>query len=289
MNKPVVLACAAALQAAPAQAIDLAALWNFSDPAGTEQRLRSALDQARGDDALILQTQIARTHGLRRDFAQARTLLQAIEPATHTAGAEARVRHALEWGRAHASAAHDPATLSDADRATARQAFQRAIDLARDSGLDSLAIDAIHMMAFVDPAPADQRRWAEQALAVSLASAQPAAQRWQPAIRNNLGMALHGLGRRDEALAQFEQALALREAGSDAGATRVARWMVAWTLRTLGRADEALALQLRLARECEAAGQPDPYVFEELATLYRERGDEAQAQDYQRRRQALAD
>ena len=49
--------------------------------------------------------------------------------------------------------------------------------------------------------------------------------------------------------------------------------MVAWTLRALGRMDEALDIQLRLEHECEAAGAPDPYVFEELEILYRARND----------------
>jgi hypothetical protein len=43
--------------------------------------------------------------------------------------------------------------------------------------------------------------------------------------------------------------------------------MVAWTLRNLGRADEALAIQRALKAELTAAGASDPYVDEELATL----------------------
>ena len=64
--------------------------------------------------------------------------------------------------------------------------------------------------------------------------------------------------------------------------------MVAWTLRALARDDEALAIQLRLERECAAAGAPDPYVFEELAALYRARGDAAQAAAYDALRAAHA-
>jgi tetratricopeptide (TPR) repeat protein len=99
---------------------------------------------------------------------------------------------------------------------------------------------------------------------------------------------LHRLGRFEEALAQFRQAVVLREQAKDAKATRAAHWMVAWTLRALHRTDEALEIQLRLERECEAAGAPDPYVFEELELLYRARGDEARAGQYAQRRKALA-
>ena len=56
-----------------------------------------------------------------------------------------------------------------------RAAYQRAFDAAKAGGLDGLAVDALHMMAFVDTAPADQLRWGREALAVILASAQPAA------------------------------------------------------------------------------------------------------------------
>ena len=99
-------------------------------------------------------------------------------------------------------------------------------------------------------------------------------------MRNNVGYALHQLGRYDEALAQFQQALALREKSGDAGATRVARWMVAWTLRFLKRIDEALQIQLELERGNAAANAPDPYVFEELEALYRLKGDEPRAMQY---------
>jgi hypothetical protein len=80
------------------QAVDLAALWDFARPEVSEQRFRAALEKANGDDALILQTQIARSHGLRRDFATARAVLAALEPAMPTAGPEAQVRYQLELG-----------------------------------------------------------------------------------------------------------------------------------------------------------------------------------------------
>ena len=63
--------------------------------------------------------------------------------------------------------------------------------------------------------------------------------------------------------------------------------MIAWTLRALKKTDDALAIQLRLEREGDEAKQPDPYVFEELETLYREKGDVARATFYASRRQVL--
>ncbi len=87
--KTAILALFACLATKTAMAIELAPLWNFDNPQLSEQRLRAALATAAGDDTLILQTQIARSYGLRGDFATARQVLADIEPATRAAGAEA--------------------------------------------------------------------------------------------------------------------------------------------------------------------------------------------------------
>jgi tetratricopeptide (TPR) repeat protein len=268
-------------------AIDLAPLWDFNQPELSEQRFRAALATASPDDALILQTQIARTYGLRRDFVRAQEILKSIEPQLAAAGAEVRVRYEIEFGRTLASAKHTAESQTPAAKEQARARYLRALELARADQLDALAIDAIHMLAFVDTAPTDQLKWGEEALAIALASSQPAARKWEASLRNNIGYALHQLKRYDEALAQFRQAVVLRERADDAEATRAAHWMVGWTLRALNRLDEALAIQLRLERECEAAGVPDPYVFDELEALYRAKGDDARAQRYAERRKQL--
>lgn len=271
-----------------AMAIDLASLSDFSKPELSEQRFRAALATANRDDALILQTQIARTYGLRRDFAHAQEILRSIEPQIQTASAEARVYHALEFGRTLASATHPPETQTPETKELARSAYLRAVELAKAERLDGLAVDALHMLAFVDTAPLDQLKWGQEALAIVEASPQPSAKKWEASLRNNVGYALHQLGRYNEALVQFRQAVVLRERAENAEATRAAHWMVAWTLRALDRLDEALEIQLRLERECNAAGAPDPYVLDELEILYRGRGDDVRANQYAERRKALA-
>lgn len=265
-------------------AVDLTALWDFSRPDVSEQRFTAALEKAVGDDALILRTQIARTHGLRKDFEAARKQLQALEPSMAAAGPEARVRFHLERGRTYASATHAASMLTPEAKAQARQDYGRALELARAAKLDGLAIDAIHMFAFVDTSPADQLKWGEAALEVCLASQQPEAKRWEASIRNNVGYALHQLGRYTDALGQFQLALAIRERGTNAESTRTARWMVAWTLRSLNRNDEALQMQLALEKQADAAGKPDPYVFEELEALYRSLGQTSLAEHYAKRK-----
>ena len=282
---PVVIALLTS--AATAMAIDLKPLWDYDKPEVSEERFRAALKRAAGDDALVLQTQIARTYGLRGNFSTAQEILRSIAKDMPTASPEARARYALELGRTYASATHPPELETAENKKLARSSYESALEIAKGAHLDGLAIDAIHMLAFVDTTPAAQLKWGQEALAVADASVQPEAKAWEASIRNNIGLALHQLGRFDEALVQFNQALVLRERGTDAESIRVARWMVAWTLRALGRADEALAIQLRLERECDDARAPDPDVYEELEVLYRARGNEGQAKHYAELRKSL--
>jgi tetratricopeptide (TPR) repeat protein len=177
--------------------------------------------------------------------------------------------------------------MSEQDIARARQCYELALGIAREARLDALAIDAIHMFAFLDTTPAAQLRWSQAALDVVQASSQAQAKRWEASVRNNVGYALHRLGRYDEALAQFRQAVELRERRGNAEQTRVAHWMVAWTLRSLNRIDEAMDIQLRLERENDQAGTADPHVLEELEALFRAKGDVARAEHYARRRTSL--
>ncbi|MEO8565061.1 MAG: tetratricopeptide repeat protein [Betaproteobacteria bacterium] len=280
MLRQLLFATSLATNASSAMAIDLSPLWNFDDPGQSEQRFRAALATATGDDAIVLQTQIARSYGLRGDFAKAREILKDLEPQLPGAGVEARARHALELGRTYASATHPQQSLTSEAKERARAVYKQAYEIARRGELDGLAVDALHMLAFVDTEPADQLRWGQEALAIAQASPQPAAKKWEASLRNNIGYALYQLGRYDEALDQFKQAVVLREKGEDVQAQRVAHWMVAWTLRALNRTDEALAIQLRLERERAAAGAPSAYVFEELELLYRAKGDRERADHY---------
>jgi tetratricopeptide (TPR) repeat protein len=276
------------LLARSAMAIDLDVLWNFGDPAASEQRFRAAMRDASGDDALLLQTQIARTYGLRGDFTQAREMLAAVQPHLATASAAVQARYYLELGRSYASATHPPESQTAAVRQLARDAYGRAIEIATAAGLDDLRVDALHMLGFVDTTPADQVNWARAALAVAEASSQPAARRWAASLHNNIGYALHEQGELAAALEEFEIALTLREQRGDAEPIRVARWMIAWTLRGMQRYDEALAMQLELEREYAALDAPSPDVYEELEALYRAKQDDARASHYAALRQQAA-
>ena len=119
-----------------------------------------------------------------------------------------------------------------------------------------------------------------EAIAYMEASTQPEARRWEGPLYNNTGYAMQQAGRHDEAIALYRKSLAAYERQGKANDVRIAHWMIASALRTQGKLQEALAIQQRLERELEAAGKPDPYVFEELEHLHRGLGDEARAAQY---------
>lgn len=267
--------------------INLSELWDYSKPDRSEQRFREALPTASADERFILQTQIARTYGIRGDFAHAHQLLTEIEPQLQKVSAEAKVRYYLEVGRSYASTTHPPKSQTNEARESARSAYMQAFALAQEAKLDGLAIDALHMMTVVDKAPEEQVEWNRRALALMHSSSQEEAKRWEGSLHNNMGYALHLLGKYEEALEELWVALAARERSGNPGTIRIAHWMIAWTLRAMGRLDEALAIQLRLEKECDEAGEPDRYVFEELETLYRTLNNNQQADFYVTRRKLL--
>ncbi len=266
--------------------IDISTLWDFNNPELSEERFRSALSNASADDALLLQTQIARTYGIRRNFSQAQQILSDIEPQIQNANVETKVRYYLELGRTYSSATHPPESQTIEVRELARSAYMRAYELAQDGKLDSLAIDALHMMTFVDTAPEEQIEWNRKAMALMQSSSQQDAKKWEGSLHNNTGYALHLLGHYEDALLEFKLALAAHERSGNPQSIRIAHWMIAWTLRALGQLNEAIEIQLRLERECDEAGEPDPYVFEELELLYKALNNDEKAEYYAARRKA---
>jgi tetratricopeptide (TPR) repeat protein len=266
------LLLAAALLAPPLHAaVDLDALWDFARPELSEQRFRDALTHASGDDALVLRTQIARTHSLRRQFDAAHRELDALEPLLAGAGAAPRVHAWLERGRSHRSAGR---------AAEAEPLFQRAFDLADRQRLEFLAADALHMVALVQATPDRQIAINRRVVAYAQNAQDPRARRWDAVALNNIGVTLNQAGRHDEALPVLREALAAYQRIGRPHNVLIARWMVAHTLRRLGRLDEALALQRGLEADWAAAGGVDPYVFDEIAEIHAARGDVDRAAHY---------
>jgi tetratricopeptide (TPR) repeat protein len=240
---------------------EIDALWDFDDPAGSERRFRAAAQAAAEPDRAVLTTQVARALGLQQRYGDGLALLDALADEPRSDGPAAdhvAARIALERGRLLRSS-------GDPDRA--RPLFEEAAGLAERAGKEALAIDALHMRALAEPEPRAAVLLNRAALERAHAAADPEARRWEASLLNNLGCALVDAGRLEEALTTFEDAVAVRRTRNEHRETQIGRWMVAWTLRLLGRRDEALAIQRSLEAELERDGVEDPYVDDEIALL----------------------
>lgn len=188
-------------------------LWDFSDAAASETRLRAAAEEETDASSRAeLQTQLARALGLQGRFAEADAVLDAV--AIEDAAVAARA--ALERGRLRNSA-------GDADAAVPY--FLAAADAASVSGLTFLHVDALHMLAIADGGQAEE--WTAAALAALDGVTDPRTLRWTVSLRNNAGWRLFDAGRFGEAVAEFEAA---RDAATRWGTPQQVQW-----------ADEALS------------------------------------------------
>jgi len=241
-------------------------LWDYNDPASTEQRLRELLPQVEaGKDKnrlAQLLTQIARTHSLRRQFDLAHNLLDQVETMLTADWPVARIRYWLERGRCYNSAG---------EKAAARPFFQQAFQLAEAIGADFYAIDAAHMLAIAELAPQDQMAWNRKALALAEQTSNQRARQWQGSLTNNIGWTYFSSGDYENGLLLFQKALHWQQYEAEPrqeDRIRLAKWCVGRVRRALGQVAEALALQQTLLAELEAIGEVDGHVFEEIAECY---------------------
>jgi tetratricopeptide (TPR) repeat protein len=239
-----------------AMAADIDALWEYSDPAASEQRFRAALADARDvDERLELQTQIARSYSLRRRFDDAHRLLDELEPQLARAGAAPRVRYLLERGRSFNSAG---------DKARARALFEDAFGQAQTARLEGLAVDAAHMVAITHGGSDAAIEWNRRGLALARGSSDAKARSLIPALLNNTAWDLLDQGRAQDALPLFDDALAAWRERARPTQVRIAQWSRAHVLRKLGRHTDALAQLAALRAEHGDAADADGRVHEEI-------------------------
>lgn len=258
---------------------DLHTLWNYNDPAETAERFLALLPdvEEHGETAYLVEllSQIARTHSLRRQFDQSHEWLDRAEGLLAKEMVVPKMRCLLERGRVFNSAGEPARALP-----LFYEAF--ALGTAAASQADYHTIDAAHMIAIAEPEAADKLNWNKKALALAEATLDERAGGWRGSLYNNLGWTYHEIGDYDWALAFFKKALAWREAHQPdkLGTIRIARWCVGRALRSLGRVEEALALQKALLAEYEDVGQKDGYVYEEIGECLLALGEEEAARPY---------
>ena len=251
-----------------ARALD--AQWDFGKPAVSEQRFRAELAKWPPDSAQAqeVRTQIARALGLQRKFGDAHAILDTVEPKLADMPPHVRVRYLLERGRA---------LNSSGEPQRAVPPFTDALALAEREHDEFYAVDAAHMLGIAAP-PRDRLGWNLKALALAEAAADTRARDWRASLYHNIGWTYFDDGDASRALDYWQKALAVRDAMGDAGRIRVAKWTVARGYRAVGRLDDAEKIQRALVVEFDALGEPDGYVYEELAEIALVRGDAASAQ-----------
>jgi tetratricopeptide (TPR) repeat protein len=169
-------------------------LWDFGDPAGSEQRFAAEEASASHTDSerAELVTQRARTLGLQQRFEDGHALLDSL---CDPADAALITRMALERGRL---------LNSGGRQAEAVPQFDVAARSAESGGLLFLQIDALHMLAIADTTRSSE--WAARAIDLALTAPDDRTKRWLISLSNNLGWSHFDAGRLDEALAAFQQA-----------------------------------------------------------------------------------
>jgi tetratricopeptide (TPR) repeat protein len=229
-------------------------MWDFADPAATAVRFRAAAHdvEAPPETRGVMATQLARALGLQGSADEANRVLDDLELTLSEADAELRARVAIERGRLVA-AGEDPSAAVPGLTFGVREAAR--------AGSAFLVLDALHLLALHDPG--HEEEWAAEGLDVLDGQRDPRVLRWGIALHHNLGWTKHDQGRAVGALMEFERAAEIADRHGSTEQQQITRWSVARCLRTLGRTDEALAMQKELA----ALRPDDPYVLAEIEAL----------------------
>ncbi len=181
-------------------------IWDFDDAVRSEERIRVELERGGpydGVERAELKTQLARAIGLQERYDDAAELLIEVE-AEEAPVVIARIL--LESGRILTSAGNpeDAAPL-----------FLRSAEIAAETGLTFLQIDALQMLAISTPSNAEH--WTTKAVELAEASTDPRTQRWLISLHSNLGWNYLDDSEFDEALAEFAEAVRWAElVGTDA-------------------------------------------------------------------------
>lgn len=243
---------------------DLDSLWNPQDPAGSEARLRSLLDDAQaltGRDQgyrIELHAFIGRAGAQQGRFAEARASLKCAEELLGpeaTYRVSAKIRWLLEAGRLE---------IAMKTPSQARALFSEAWTLAINSGEDSFAVEIAQLMATIEPQKA-QREWIVRAIEIAESSPSQKTKRWLGSLYTALGWRAYDLRQFEKALEIFQKALRHLNVNGTDREIFVARWSTGKILRTLGKTEEALAIQNALLAELGIGGARDGRLYEEIA------------------------
>jgi tetratricopeptide (TPR) repeat protein len=227
-------------------------LWDYAQPAETERKFRQILPtaQASNDPSYLAQllTQIARTQGLQGRFDDAHATLDGVLAILRDNLKLARVRYLLERGRVFNSSGKP---------AQAMPLFVEAAEMATREKLSRYAIDAVHMMAIVDPDPRKQVEWNLKGIA--MAQDDPSQRGWLWSLYNNIAESHALLNENQIALDYILKLIEYQQSRGEVDPYTLkdkARF-----LRLTGHAEQALSIIEPLAKK----DPQDKWFAEELA------------------------
>jgi len=235
-------------------------LWDYNNPEETGKKFKALLPDADKlkdkSKYLELLTQIARTEGLQRRFEDAHRTLDKAMKMILPEHIIPRIRYMLERGRVY---------NSSKETEKAAEIFNAAFQQAVKYHEDFYAIDAAHMLGIVEKEE-ESLKWNEIAIRMAEDSKDKRANGWLGSLYNNTAWTYHDMKQYDKSLELFEKNVKWHsERNSNQKMISIARWSVARTLRSKGKINEALEIQMELEREMnEKQIENGGYNYEEI-------------------------
>jgi tetratricopeptide (TPR) repeat protein len=222
-------------------------LWDFDHPEVSEQKFAELAEDGtlpNGERQEYL-TQQARALGLQKKFERADQLLDSLESPVGVVA----VRQALERGRV---------LNISGKRKESIPVFKNAVELATTAKDTFLLVDALHMLGIVDPDRGQQ--YQSKALEVLSTETNTRTLRWLVALHNNQGWNYYDFEKYAEALLEFEKALEAAKKYGTPHQQFLGEWAIGYSYKSLGRLDDARAVQEKLATEYPKEKIPHPLV-----------------------------
>lgn len=256
-------------------------LWNYGDPKGSEERFYDLLQTIDKSADLLFYaevlTQYARSLGLQRKFDEAHIVLDEAEHIINSEPNRAFVRYLLERGR----------VFNSSKTSGSIPLFEQAYNLATELEEDYYAVDAAHMLGIVEE-PDKALTWNIKAVEDAEKSPQKEPKNWLGALYNNIGWTFFSMEKYEIALGYFENDKIWYSERNLRKQELIADWSIAKTKRKLGKTEEALMAQLKIAQihKQEDMGE-DGFNTEEIAECLYELGRAEEARPYFQRAYTL--
>lgn len=234
-------------------------LWNFQKPAETEAHFRKLLPAAAasGDETHygVLITQLARTLGLQQKFDEAHQVLDLAEEKLESGGPLVAIYYNLERGRV---------LNSSKMKSEAKPYFEEATKIALENNKDALAVDALHMEAFVADGPEGKLKKEEAALSLAEKSSEAGARKWLGSLHNNIAWSYMDMEDYNKAEELFQKGLDWQLENGKEHSINIAYWTIGRVKRSKQEYKHALQLMEELLTRKNGVDESG-FTYEEIA------------------------